>query len=276
MVRRDRSLAGREVVVAKKKKMGFRNRVLGNPLSPPRDETLTRNADKVPRRAREPGKLPRWWSDSDPQPVMEMSNEEHKREAQRLIRAIMESRMSGKDIMEDDIIRLRQICRMSKTRVSFDTANARDSFYRAAVDFVLNICSRAAINPSPVQINGEGAHQFVSGLANNIGIENIYAARIVSAAVAGRTRSCLLQAWALKMQGKHSEAVAELSKICSIHSIFPPEEASPELEMVALGLEKHLKVEQRKFIFDILVKSCGEECRRSVAEALGLVCSLES
>lgn len=36
--------------------------------------------------------------------------------------------------------------------------------------------------------------------------------------------SILLQA--LKMQGKHSEAVLELSKICVIHHIFPPEESS--------------------------------------------------
>ena len=31
---------------------------------------------------------------------------------------------------------------------------------------------------------------------------------------------------ALEMQGRHSEAVVELSKICLIHQIFPPEESS--------------------------------------------------
>lgn len=50
---------------------------------------------------------------------------------------------------------------------------------------------------SPVQIDGEDARQFVAGLADNIGLENTRAARIVSAAVAARTRSCFLQAWVI-------------------------------------------------------------------------------
>lgn len=36
----------------------------------------------------------------------------------------------------------------------------------------------------------------------------------------------LLGLQALEMQGKHSEAAVELSKICLIHRIFPPEECS--------------------------------------------------
>ena len=46
-----------------------------------------------------------------------------------------------------------------------------------------------------VQIHGEEARQFISGLADNIGLENIRAARIIRAAVAARTRSCFLQSW---------------------------------------------------------------------------------
>lgn len=45
----------------------------------------------------------------------------------------------------------------------------------------------------------------------------------------------------------------------------------PEMEMVARSLEKHLKVEQREFLLNMLVGVCGEESQRSVAEALGLV-----
>lgn len=37
---------------------------------------------------------------------------------------------------------LRQICRTSGVRVSFDTTNTRDSFYRVSVEYVLNVCSR--------------------------------------------------------------------------------------------------------------------------------------
>ncbi|KAK1380573.1 hypothetical protein POM88_027317 [Heracleum sosnowskyi] len=45
---------------------------------------------------------------------------------------------------------------------------------------------------------------------------------------------------------------------------------SPEMEMVARGLEKHLKLEQREHLMNLYVEVCGEETHRSVAEALGL------
>lgn len=46
-----------------------------------------------------------------------------------------------------------------------------------------------------VELDGESAQEFIAGLADNIGLVNIRAARIVAAAVAARTRSWLLQAW---------------------------------------------------------------------------------
>ncbi|KAL4596891.1 hypothetical protein ACB092_12G196400 [Castanea dentata] len=139
-----------------------------------------------------------------------------------------DNRINGRDIMEDDIIQLWQICRTFGVWVSFDTTNTRDSFYCASVDFVLNVCSRAPSHCTSVQIDGEDARKIVAGLAENIGLENICAAIIVSAAVAARTRSRFLQA--LEIQGKHAEAKFELSKICLMLQIFPPEESSPEME----------------------------------------------
>ncbi|WOH07997.1 hypothetical protein DCAR_0727433 [Daucus carota subsp. sativus] len=238
ITRRDRSLGGKEVVV---------------------------------------GNLPEWWPKNSSGSVTVVDdNEEYQRQANRLIRAIMDYRMSGKDIWMDDVVQLRQICRVSGVKVSIDTANSRDSLYRTAVDFVLNICSSVPDPSAFVQIIGEDAREFIAGLADNIVLEKDRAARMVTAAVAARTRSWLLQAWALEMQGKHSEAVRELSKLSLTHSIFPPEESSPEMEMVARGLEKHLKVDQREFLMNMYVKVCGEETHRSVAEALGLVISRES
>ncbi|XWS43915.1 hypothetical protein CRYUN_Cryun16bG0145600 [Craigia yunnanensis] len=186
--------------------------------------------------------------------------------------AIIDNRLGGKDITQEDIIQLRQICRTSGVWVSIDTANTRDSFYRASVELVLNVCCRAPSHSNYVQIDGEDARQFLAGLAENIGLDNIRAARMVSAGVAARTRFCFLQAWAFEMQGNHTEALLELSKICLVHLIFPPEESSPEMEMVARGLEKLLKVEQRELLMGMLVGVCKGESRRSAAEALGLVC----
>uniref|UniRef100_A0A803KU97 Uncharacterized protein n=1 Tax=Chenopodium quinoa TaxID=63459 RepID=A0A803KU97_CHEQI len=122
-----------------------------------------------------------------------------------------------------------------------------------------------------VQIDGEDARLFVAGLAYDVGLSNPRAATIVSAAIAAQTRQWFLQAWALEMQAKHSEAMEELKKICLIHQIFPPEPSSPEMEMVARGLQKHLKPEHRELLLTNFVSICGEGSPRSAAEALGLV-----
>lgn len=282
VVRRDRSLGGREVVVAvgtgdddARLTRNLKNKVLDNPLSEGRDagSGLTGRVMRSYRvQRRTEGQLPKWWPvQVAADRTLVVDKEEYQREANRLIRAIIDQRTSGQDIMEDDIYRLRRICRMSGVRVSIDTINTRYSLYRTSVDYVLNACSRALTHSTTVEIDGEDPREFIAGLADNIGLENIRAARMVSAAVAARTRSCFLQAWALEMQGNHSEALQELLKICHFFQIFPPEESSPELEMVARGLEKLLKFEQREILMNMLTGVCSEESHRSAAEALGLL-----
>lgn len=276
VIRRDRSLGGKQVVVGigNKKSMNEGARVLDNPLLRPSWETAAKCLESGSKNMVRAGKrLPKWWPVLIPSSTSMIDKEENQRMANRLIRAIMDNRMTGQDIFKGDIIQLRRICRTSGSRVSIDTTNARDSIYRASVNFVLSTCSSATSNSTSVEIDGEDARQFISGLADNLGLNNLRAARIVSAAVAARTRSSILQAWALEMQGKHSEAMEELSKICLIHRIFPPEEASPEMEMVARGLEKHLKLEQREFLMNMFLGVCGEDSRKIAAEALGLVFS---
>ncbi|CAI0541190.1 unnamed protein product [Linum tenue] len=279
VVRRDRSLGGREVVVAtaavamerdgarpKRKRFG----VLDNPLS-----SLSRAVgenDWKKYLARRQNTLPKWWPSAVSGHLLLENQEEYQREAKRLIRAITDYRTSGKDFAVDDIIQLRRICRTSGVKVSFDTTNTRDALFRASVDFVLNMCSRNTSYESVPEIDAEDVRQFIAGLADNIGLENIRAARIVSAGVAARTHSCFLQAWALDVQGKHSEAVMELLSICSVLHTFPPDESSPEMEMVAEGLGKHLKVEQRELLLDMFCVACScKESHRSAADALGLV-----
>jgi hypothetical protein len=60
----------------------------------------------------------------------------------------------------------------------------------------LQACSALSYSTS-VEIAGEDPRHFIAGLAENIGLESIRAARMVSAAVAARTRSCFLQAWVI-------------------------------------------------------------------------------
>ncbi|KAL3506704.1 hypothetical protein ACH5RR_032086 [Cinchona calisaya] len=279
--KRDRSLGGKLVAVGKTDTDLNKNRHKNRQRS--ENDMLmlmfeSENEMKKPfwerRKKRSPEKLPQWWPVSGPGlgPGLPVENrEEYQMMANRLIRAIMDKRIRGEDISMDDIIQLRRICRISGVRVSIETENARDSFYRASVDFVLKCCERIENQSAFVNIDGEDVRHFIAGLAENIGLQSSRAARMVSAAVAARTRSQFLQAWALQIQGNHSEAVAELLKICLIHRIFPPDESSAEMEMVARGLEKQLNVDQREVLLNMLIRTCGEDTRRSVTEALGLM-----
>lgn len=264
VVRRDRSLGGKEVVVAVD---SIRSSSSSSSVAASRSNSVARTL-----KLRTQNSLPKWWPASLPRQSFEVDKEDYQREANRIVRAIVDNRTSGKDITENDIVQLRRVCRIAGVQVSIEPTNTRDSFYRTSVDFVLNACSRAPWESSSVEICSEDAREFIAGLAENIRLAKIDAARMVSAAVAARTRSWFLQAWALEIQGKPSESVGELSKICLIHRIFPPEEYSAEMEMVARGLEKLMKLEERQSLLRTFVgMCCSEESQRSAAEALGLI-----
>lgn len=256
--RRDRSLGGKEVVVAV--------------WPPPVATTLTTRIPDPPKEVRKrdsPAKVPDWWPESG-MTVMEPGPEMEKRArlANRLVRAIIDNRITGRDYRYDDAIQLRQLCKRSGVKVSFDTENARDSFYRAVVNFVLDDCSRTSI--STVNTNDESPRDFLAGLASNIGLDKFRAATLVRASVAARTRACFVQCWALEIQGKRPEAMDELVMISRIHYIFPPEDNSAEMEMVAAGLEKNLQVAERVHLLS-LYRSVGTSGNlRTAAEALGL------
>ncbi|KAL9263390.1 hypothetical protein AKJ16_DCAP16097 [Drosera capensis] len=83
------------------------------------------------------------------------------------------------------------------------------------------------------QLVDEDPRSFLGGLADNIGLSSSRASVVVAAVVAARTRLWFLQAWALEMRGKHSGALEELSKICIVHQIFPPESSSMMIIMYA-------------------------------------------
>ncbi|CAH8306056.1 unnamed protein product [Eruca vesicaria subsp. sativa] len=267
VVRRDRSLGGKEVVVAVDNVRSSSSSSVASSGQASRSNSVGRSL-----KVRANNNLPKWWPASLPRQSLEVDKEDYQREANSIVRAIVDNRTSGKDITDNDIIQLRRVCRIAGVQVSIEPTNTRDSFYRTSIDFVLNACSRAPWESSSVEICSEDAREFIVGLADNIGLPKIDAARMVSAAVAARTRSWFLQAWALEIQGKPSESVAELSKICLIHRIFPPEEYSAEMEMVARGLEKLMKLEERQSLMKTFVgMCCSEESQRSAAEALGLI-----
>ncbi|KAL7128121.1 hypothetical protein ABFS83_14G294800 [Erythranthe nasuta] len=270
--KRDRSLGGKEVVVGKKDtNLPTRRKPTALSLNDA-DYYYEKksNRTKILGKSRKE-ELPQWWPQAVNLGSPEIENkEEYQRMANQLIGAIVDRKMAGEDISANDIVQLRHLCKTYGVKTSISTANTRDSLYRVSVNFVLNYCETISNISTSIQINGEGVPEFIAGLADNIGLESTHAARIVSAAVAARTRSKILQAWALEVQNKHSEALAELFKVCIIHQIFTPEENSPEMEMVARGLDKSLSVEQREQILNSFIAVSGKEIGQSVVEALGL------
>lgn len=257
VTKRDRSMGGKEVVVA-----------VSSPVLAPVSR-VQEPARKV-RRKEPQGRVPEWWPEIETE-LVELGQEAEKWAilANRLVRAIIDNRVAGKDYRYDDAVQLRQLCKISGVKVSFDTENARDSFYRATTGFVLDDCSRTAEDMGAAQINGENPRDFLAGLSVNIGLDKFRAATLVCASVAARTRACLLQCWALEIQGKRAEALDELVKICRIHRVFPPEENSAEMEMVAGGLKKNLEVAERVHLLSLYRSVCTTGVK-TAAEALGL------
>ncbi|KAF9614113.1 hypothetical protein IFM89_015375, partial [Coptis chinensis] len=168
-------------------------------------------------------KLPKWWPDvvQASSVVSGNDNQELQKEANRVIRDI-------------------------------------GSFYRSSVDFVLNSAASSASSSTFAQIDGEDARQFVAGLADCIGLQNVH-------------NGCSTDTFMFSAGlGKRTEAQMELLKICIILQIFPPQESSPEMEMVVRGLKTHLRVEQRELLLNLLTGICGP-ASKSGAEALGLI-----
>lgn len=90
VIRRDRSLGGREVVVGRRLRRDNRNtksfRVSANPLSTVRGYEL-KTSDNVARTwTVKQEKLPNWWPDPVPPPVISTSKQEYQRETDKLVR----------------------------------------------------------------------------------------------------------------------------------------------------------------------------------------------
>ncbi|XP_042059189.1 uncharacterized protein LOC121803624 [Salvia splendens] len=273
--KRDRSLGGKEVVVGKREDSWPTRRPSATPLSSENGDYYDqsrRNGRNNALSRRKKEELPQWWLKVVSQGPVEVENkDEYQRLANQLIQVIMDRKMNGEDISTNEIVQLRHLCKTYGVRAFISTENARNSLYRVSVNFVLDYCASVPDLSSSIEINGEGVREFIAGFSNNLGLDSYHAARMVSAAVAARTRSKILQAWALEVQNKHSEALVELFKVCLIHRIFPPEENSPEMEMVARSLDKSLNIDQREHLLNSFISVCGDNIDQGVVEALGLV-----
>ncbi|MCO5606651.1 hypothetical protein L7F22_060839 [Adiantum nelumboides] len=89
-------------------------------------------------------------------------------------------------------------------------------------------------------------------------------------AAAGQELATWLGNTALYVQGKGLEAEEELGRLSSILTALPPEANSPEMEMVAQGLGKHLSYDERCRLLEVYVKGGGSSTEMVASDALGL------
>ncbi|KAL3693066.1 hypothetical protein R1sor_006717 [Riccia sorocarpa] len=283
---RDRSLGGREVLVSKglrQRDAGIERRNLNslrgvnNPLDGV--EEISRSEKVLARRrnrdagvSSKPARLPGWWPGAFMPPSASIiTRQDAEEKATRLTKGIMQRRLIGYDFELGEMLELRQLCKTAGIKVKFDTPNTRDNFYRAAINYVLTACCRSGGDLSMADFSGsEDGVTFIAGLATNIGLDEDRAATMVNAAVAARTRAGFLQVKALQLQGKFREAEEELLKIIRMHSYFPPDADSPEMELVARGLDSHLNREGKLELLESYERMGGSKTKRVAEEALGL------
>ncbi|CAI7814725.1 unnamed protein product, partial [Closterium sp. NIES-53] len=131
---------------------------------------------------------------------------------------MLSQRLLGQDFNASDILQLYTAYRRSGATVGIDSDNSRDALFRAAIHTAF---SAAAGNPLPA-LPPAGIPLFLACLAAAIRLPSPRALTMVLAALAARTRSSFLQAWALVKQNRHSEAEEELQRLASIATTLPP------------------------------------------------------
>ncbi|CAI5965581.1 unnamed protein product [Closterium sp. NIES-64] len=154
--------------------------------------------------------------------------------------------------------------RRSGATVGIDSDNSRDALFRAAINTAFSAAAGwvhsslipslpppgHCMSPSPpsphpfASFASHGHHAplpalppadiplFLACLAAAVRLPSPRALTMVLAALAARTRSSFLQAWALVKQNRRSEAEEELQRLASIATTLPPPPNSAEMETV--------------------------------------------
>ena len=181
--------------------------------------------------------------------------------------ALSNKRVSGLQYNEGDLAALREACAEARASVAdrVKPESARTGIYKSAVEFAID----AAARRSSTGVIGVPT-KFLTGIADDVGIQPGKAGRLVAAAVAARTRAELLQAGAELRRDEQGAAMMTLDKIIGVLGVFTPEVGSAEFEMCAAGLKPRLNEAERRALYDLFGKIGGGDVAPFVAEALGL------
>ncbi|KAK3283450.1 hypothetical protein CYMTET_8856, partial [Cymbomonas tetramitiformis] len=144
----------------------------------------------------------------------------------------------------------------------------RDAIFRAGVDGALKIAQEDEADP----LEKYSPSRFVCSLAGDIGVPRARAITLVTAAVAARGRSKLLQALEMLREGKVKLATKEMQSLLRLFAQFPPITDSPEMEMVACDLKRFLTSSERSQLISIISDSeqWSDSAVSGMQQALGI------
>jgi len=265
---KDRTLGGKEVWVPYGSG-GSRDNPLGGGAPGGALSERAMRAKEKPAEAPAPAPPPSWW---DPEPARYVSDAARAAgpmNAKAVLSAMTDAKVSrGVEFSATSLVALRRACAEGGTTVSAGAATQRDAVYRAGVEAAID----AATSGSVALLDGATPGRFVSALAGDLSVPQGRAVTMVHAGVAARTRGILVQAGAKLRQGDATGTLTGSLELGNLLQALPPGRGSAELDMVAQGVAKSFKREERQALLDEFSAAAGPSAEVSalVKEALGL------
>mmetsp|Transcript_22437 Transcript_22437/g.42735 ORF Transcript_22437/g.42735 Transcript_22437/m.42735 type:complete len:553 (-) Transcript_22437:262-1920(-) len=220
----------------------------------PRDSTATEDELAV---------APDWWETQPPSYVPESQKEYRQKQSQMMLKKVLDKRLQGMDIDEFDLLELRQSCQDNNARLSIPQASIRDSLYRAAVEVVLKVASQGT-----TVIGTTSPRRFICGLANDLGVPQHKATKMLRAGQAAKARGLLLSTTASVRSGDTVGAMTTMRELVLMMSPFPPQPNSPEMDMVGSGLIGITSEKERATLLDLFGHAGGDELHHVGEEIL--------
>mmetsp|Transcript_34936 Transcript_34936/g.85604 ORF Transcript_34936/g.85604 Transcript_34936/m.85604 type:complete len:274 (-) Transcript_34936:533-1354(-) len=209
---------------------------------------------------------PPWWDAPSPGYCPPAAAEARLTVARTKLSTLGAKRIGGAEYNVADLADLREACAMADASVADRVRpdSARTGIFRAGIEFALDA---AALRTTTSAIGLPA--KFLTGLAGDVGVVPGKAGRAVTAAVAARVRSDLLQAGAARRQGDEGGAMMTLDGVIGVLDVFTPEPGSAEFQMIAEGLDPWLNEPERRQLLELFKSIGGGDRVGPVAEALG-------
>ncbi|XRB00162.1 hypothetical protein NFJ02_08g138610 [Pycnococcus provasolii] len=188
---------------------------------------------------------PSWWT--PPTPPETPPTASNFVEAQAILAAIQNKRVSGKQATTEDIANLYRATATKGVAVRVKTDSVRDSLLKRAVEDAI-----APGKSSNVELLAAGERAFVSGLALSLGIAPAQANRVVANTCANRARNAIVAAVSATRRKDDAAAATELSSLAKTLEAFPPDDTGIAIQMAMDTIDTKIKEQDVNAIDSVL------------------------